>query len=85
MGILSHVATHPHRPVGLMTFRDLSAVDDLCRLAVAARRLGCGVHLTGTDPELRSLLDLAGVDDVLGECPAAGQPTLPTPSQRDLR
>lgn len=53
-----------------MTTSDLRAVDELCRLALAARRLGCRLHLTDTDPELRALLDLAGLDDVLRECPA---------------
>ena len=67
-----------------MTVVDLRTVDELCRLAVVARGLGCRVHLVATDPELRSLLDLAGLDDVLGECPAtdAGpsvhDPSLPT-------
>jgi hypothetical protein len=50
---------------------DLRAVDDLCRLAAAARRLGCRAHLVGADADLHALLDLAGVADVLGECPAA--------------
>lgn len=40
---------------------DLGAVDDLCRLVVAARRLGCTVTLSGASDELRTLLDLAGV------------------------
>lgn len=53
---------------------DLQAVDELCRLAVAARRLGCSIHLAGADPELHALLDLAGVSDVLGECPADRRP-----------
>jgi anti-anti-sigma regulatory factor len=68
-----------------MTVTDLRALDELCRLAVAARRLGCRVHLTGTDPELRELLDLAGVGDVLGECPADDRPPDPTPPGGDLR
>ena len=55
-----HVGTPP----------DLRAVDELCRLAVAARRLGCRIHLVGDDDDLRSLLDVAGVGDVLGRCPA---------------
>lgn len=52
-----------------MSTVDLEAVDELCRLAVAARRLGCTVHLADVDPDLRALIDLAGVDDVLGWCP----------------
>lgn len=53
-----------------MTAPDLDAVDDLCRLAVAAGRLGCRVHLDEAGPELWSLLELAGVTDVLQRCPA---------------
>jgi hypothetical protein len=34
-----------------------------------ARRLGCGVHLTGVEPDLRSLLELAGVAHLMCECP----------------
>ena len=49
---------------------DLRAVEALCRLAVAARALGCRIHLTGTDPALRGVLERAGVRDVLGDCPA---------------
>lgn len=59
-----------------MTVRatDLGAVDDLCRLAIAARKLGCRVHLVGADADLRTVLELAGVDDVLGDCPAEQRP-----------
>lgn len=53
-----------------MAAADLDAVDELCRLAVAARRLGCRIHLTHADSDLRALIGLAGVDDVLGWCPA---------------
>ena len=44
---------------------DLGAVDELCRLAVAASRLGCRVVLVDVDPALHDLLVLAGVDEVL--------------------
>ncbi len=47
------------------TSMDLGEVDLLCRLALSARRLGCRVHLSGVSPELRSLIELAGVDHVL--------------------
>ena len=47
------------------TSMNLGEVDLLCRLALSARRLGCRVHLRGVSPELRSLIELAGVDDVL--------------------
>ncbi len=48
----------------------LEAVDDLCRLVIAARRLGCELHLVDVDNDLRALLELAGVGDVVGRCPA---------------
>ena len=48
-----------------MSDADLRAVDDLCRLALVARRLGCRVHLSGVHPELRRLLAMAGVDAVV--------------------
>ena len=43
----------------------MEAVDELCRLALSAGRLGCRVVLVDVDPELRDLLELAGVDEVL--------------------
>lgn len=46
---------------------DLGAVDELCKLARAAQRLGCTVRLDGATDELRGLLDLAGVSDILFE------------------
>ena len=48
-----------------MAHPDLRAVDDLCQLVLAAQRLGCTVRLEGATDEVRSLLDLAGVGDVL--------------------
>lgn len=44
---------------------DLEVVDELCRLAVAAGRLGCRVLLVDVDPALRDLLLIAGVDELL--------------------
>ena len=44
---------------------DLRAVDELCSLVRAAQRLGCTVRLDGVTDEVRALLDLAGVGDVL--------------------
>lgn len=72
-----------------MTGPDLRAVDELCRLALAARRLGCRVRILDADPALVALLDLAGLTDVLvtdepgwlGPShrldPDAGEPDLP--------
>ncbi len=62
---------------------DLAAVDELCRLAVAARRLGCRVRLTDVDPALAELLELAGVGDLVD---AADRPDArPTVQEADLR
>lgn len=60
----------------------MAAVDELCRLALAAHRLGCRVQLLDVEPDLRDLLVLAGVDHLLLDA----QPTsehLPDPG--DLR
>jgi hypothetical protein len=63
---------------------DLASVDELCRLAMSARRLGCHIHLVDGDSELQSLLVLAGVDDVVRRCPAS--PAAGTAAPRgDLR
>jgi ABC-type transporter Mla MlaB component len=67
-----------------MSTPDLVAVDDLCRLARAARRLGCRAHLVGADEKLRSLLELAGVSDILCHCPADIEGTDPHPTRGDL-
>ncbi len=48
---------------------DLGAVDELCRLAVAARRLGCRVILVDVPPDLHQLLEISGVDAVLERTP----------------
>jgi hypothetical protein len=68
-----------------MTTPDLRTVDELCRLAVAARRLDCRIHLAGAGPDLRALLDVAGVGEVLGKCPAVDQPHCPSEIREDLR
>ena len=57
-----------------MPTSDLRAVDDLCRLARAAQRLGCTVRLDGATDELRALLDLAGVADVVFETRCSNDP-----------
>ena len=54
-----------------MSAPDLRAVDDLCRLVITARRLGCRVHLEGGDRELWQLLELAGIGGLLEPGPAA--------------
>ena len=44
---------------------DLSAVDALARLQLAARRLGCSIRLRDTCAELAELLDLVGLSECL--------------------
>ena len=44
---------------------DLAAVDELCRLALVAGRLGCRVRLLDVDPALHELLVLAGIDELV--------------------
>jgi ABC-type transporter Mla MlaB component len=50
---------------------DLSAVDALARLQLAARRQGWSIRLTGVCRELGSLLDLCGLAEVV---PAGSPP-----------
>lgn len=44
---------------------DLSVVDRLARLQLAAHRLGCSIRLRGVPARLRELIDLAGLSDIL--------------------
>ena len=46
---------------------DAVTVDALARLQLAARRLGCRVRLQNAAPDLRDLIVLMGLDDVLAE------------------
>ena len=48
---------------------DAVAVDALERLALAARRRGCGVCLCGASEELLALIAFLGLADVLREGP----------------
>jgi ABC-type transporter Mla MlaB component len=52
-----------HRPARL----DLATVDDLARLRLSALRLGCTVHVRNPCEDLRALLDLAGLGDVVDD------------------
>ncbi|WP_406187656.1 STAS domain-containing protein [Streptomyces sp. NBC_01006] len=60
--------------VGAVTAADLGAVEVLARLRIAAR--GRPLRVTGVRPELRGLLDLVGLLQLLGEAeerePAVG-------------
>jgi hypothetical protein len=44
---------------------DLAVVDELARLALVARRLGCSIRLSRPSTELCELLELAGLDGVV--------------------
>jgi hypothetical protein len=44
---------------------DLSVVDDLARMQLAARRLGCSIWLRQACPELTALIELAGLAHVV--------------------
>ncbi|HWC10920.1 MAG TPA: hypothetical protein VG455_06820 [Acidimicrobiales bacterium] len=48
---------------------DLSAVDALARLQLAARRLGCSIRLRDACSELSELLDLVGLEEVVSGPP----------------
>ena len=48
---------------------DLAVVDELARWQLAARRMGCSVQLRSPSPELRGLIDLAGLSGVLPVVP----------------
>ena len=44
---------------------DVSLANDLARLQLAARRVGCSIRLRAVGSDLASLLDLLGLFDVL--------------------
>ena len=46
---------------------DAQTVDGLARLQLAVRRCGYEMKLRGTSEELRGLIELMGLDDVLSE------------------
>jgi hypothetical protein len=45
---------------------DLTTLDHLLRLSLAARRLGVSIRVTAIHRDLRELVELAGVSDRLG-------------------
>ena len=51
--------------VGVIVEPDIDTVDALAHLALAARRVGCDLRLRDASPDLRALLDLAGLARVL--------------------
>jgi anti-anti-sigma regulatory factor len=57
---------------------DLVVVDALARLALLVRRYGCELALENASAELTDLIELAGLDAVLGVAPV-------TPGSREPR
>ncbi len=53
-------------PLELVCPLDLSVVDDLARMQLAARRLGCSIGLRDAWPELTELLELLGLGEAIG-------------------
>jgi ABC-type transporter Mla MlaB component len=51
---------------------DFGAVDALARLALVAKGLGCRVRLDRASPELRELIEFAGLADVVPCAPPSG-------------
>ena len=45
---------------------DITLVDAIARLQLAARRLGCSIRLGGVSSDLRGILELAGLGNDLG-------------------
>ena len=57
---------------------DLALVGALARLQLAALRLGCSIRLRAPCPELRALLDLVGLAELV-----VGAPGLPLEARRE--
>ena len=52
---------------------DLGTVDELARLQLAAKRIGCTIWLRHACEELSALLELAGLGDVIAVGRSAGR------------
>jgi ABC-type transporter Mla MlaB component len=55
--------------VGGLAHADAATVDALARLQLAARRLGWSIRLRNASDELRELLELMGLGEVVPCCP----------------
>lgn len=64
---------------------DLSVVERLARLQLAARSSGCSIHLRHTCPHLLALLDLVGLAELLVHDASRGPASLPRPGERRVR
>jgi hypothetical protein len=70
--------------VGGLHSPDLDAIDAVARLALAARRLGCGVRLENASPELHDLVAFVGLDDVVSCVKASTVESRRKPEQREV-
>ena len=52
--------------VGALEYADVGTVDAIAKLQLAVRRQGLDLRLVNVSPELRELIDLAGLCEVLG-------------------
>jgi ABC-type transporter Mla MlaB component len=71
----------PHEPngrpvlvcdIGGLDRADLEAIDAIARLALAAQRLGCALRLENASPDLRDLVALVGLAEVVSCWTASG-------------
>ncbi|MFI6986473.1 lipid asymmetry maintenance protein MlaB [Embleya sp. NPDC050154] len=60
--------------VSALTRPDLAAIEALARLQLTARGVGRRIRLHGTSGELRDLLTLTGLDDIVPTGPGSGRP-----------
>jgi hypothetical protein len=51
-------------PLGVLNRADLAVVDQLARMHLVARRVGCSLRLCGVRPELSQLLELVGLAEL---------------------
>jgi hypothetical protein len=51
-------------PLGALNRADLGVVDQLARMHLVARRVGCSLRLDGVRPELSELLELVGLTEL---------------------
>jgi hypothetical protein len=70
--------------VGGLGCPDLEAIDAVARLALAARRLGCGVRLENASAELRDLVTFVGLAEVLPCSIASGVESGRQAEQREV-
>lgn len=69
--------------VGVVNEPDIATVDALARLALTVRRLGGHVELRRASQDLRDLLSLAGLDEVLPCVPESGLEAERQPEERE--